>query len=277
LSEPRAMPANRRALQLSRFSPAALERPTSVSLCDRGQEDLMTRNSRIAGALALAALAVLVLGPASVAAQPSYSKLPASAVEQFRADPQSLLAAYPNGGRAMTTMARNLLLSDPTLLGPLLNVAKNANSAQAAAIGGGLAQAARILVAVNPQLAAQIQLAVAQSGVASAVDAFATASNAGTTTVTGAGVTPSSAASSPFAGPSSLSGGPSSTSDALSNSGETTPSTTTAGSSSPTASSNSTPSTGGSAFTTTGSSTASPSGGLTSAMKLSTSPSRSSI
>ncbi len=243
----------------------------------------MIRNSRIASALALAALAVLVAGSAPIAAQPSggsYSKLPASAVEQFRADPQSLLAAYPNGGRAMTTMARNLLLSDPTLLGPLLNVAKNANSAQAAAIGGGLAQAARILVVVNPELAAQIQLAVAQSGVVSAVDAFSAASNGTTTTVTGTGVTPSSAASSPFAGLSSLSGAPPSTSD-VSTSAESTPSTaassSSAASSSPTSSSTSKPSTGGSAFTTMGSSTASPSGGLTSVMRLSTSPSRSSI
>ena len=122
-------------------------------------------------ALMLAAFAWFALSPAPVVAQsalgvqaPSYAKLPEAAVAQFKADPQSLLAAYPSGGRAMATMARNLLLSDPTLLGQLLNVAKNANSAQMAAIGGGLAQAARILVVINPELAAQVQLAVAQSG-----------------------------------------------------------------------------------------------------------------
>ena len=47
-----------------------------------------------------------------------------------------------------------------------------------AAIGAGMAEAARILAVVDPQLAAQIQLAIAQSGSQSLIAAFVAASNA---------------------------------------------------------------------------------------------------
>ena len=88
---------------------------------------------------------------------PSFTKLPDSAIAQFKANPQGLLTTYASAGLPLSTEVRSLVLTDPSLVEALITVAKGANDAQKAAIGAGLAEAARILAATDPQLAAQIQ------------------------------------------------------------------------------------------------------------------------
>lgn len=132
------------------------------------------------------ALASILTGPVNAGAQtpggvthvPAFTKLPNSVIEQFKADPQGLLTTYASAGLQLSARARSLVLTDPSLVDLLINVAKSANDAQKAAIGAGMAEAARILAAVDPQLAARIQLAVAQSGSESLIIAFIAGSNA---------------------------------------------------------------------------------------------------
>ena len=135
---------------------------------------------------AIFALGLILPGPTNASAQtaggvnhaPAFTKLPNSVIEQFKANPQGLLTTYASAGLQLSARARALVLSDPSLVDVLINVAKSGNDAQKAAIGAGMAEAARILAAIDPQLAAQIQLAVAQSGSEALITAFIAESNA---------------------------------------------------------------------------------------------------
>ena len=102
----------------------------------------------------------------------SFPRLPNSEIETFKANPRTLLTDYPSAGLPLSTRARNLYLSDPGLLATLVDLAKDATDLQRAAIGAGLAEAARMLAAADPQKAAQIQAAIAQSGVNMLIAAF---------------------------------------------------------------------------------------------------------
>ncbi len=164
---------------------------------------------------AISVLALILAGPTSVSAQtaggvnrvPSIAKLPNSVVAQFKANPQGLLATYPAGGLALSARARSLVLTDQSLVLVLIDVAKAGNDAQKAAIGAGMAEAARILAVVDPQLAAQIQLAIAQSGSEGLIAAFIAASNAPQTAATVGVSTNYSASLNPSAGAGALSSG----------------------------------------------------------------------
>ena len=142
---------------------------------------------------ALSILALLLAGSVSAGADPtggdvhvpSFTKLPDSAIAQFKANPQGLLTTYASAGLPLSTEVRSLVLTDPSLVEALITVANGANDAQKAAIGAGLAEAARVLAATNPQLAAQIQGDVAQSGLGILVTAFIAASNATQTAAVG--------------------------------------------------------------------------------------------
>lgn len=142
----------------------------------------------------VAGTALLLAGVAEVDAQttggasvPAFAKAPDSIVARFKADPQSLLTTYASAGLPLSTQVRSLVLADPTLVGTLIDLAKRANDAQRAAMGAGLAEAARSLAAANPQLAAQIQADVAQSGLTPLITAFIAGSNGVQTAATGAG------------------------------------------------------------------------------------------
>jgi hypothetical protein len=143
--------------------------------------------------VALSALALLVAAFGPVSAQPtgdaahtpSFAKLSDSAIAQFKADPQALLTIYASAGLPLSTEVRSLVLTDPSLVDALITVAKGANDAQKAAIGAGLAEAARIIVATDPKRAAQIQIAVAQSGLEPLITAYIAGSNATVTAATG--------------------------------------------------------------------------------------------
>jgi len=144
---------------------------------------------------AISVLALIMASPINVSAQtagraahiPSFTKLPDSTIAKFKADPQGLLTTYASAGLPLSTQVRGLVLTDPSLAATLLDVAKSANDAQKSAIGAGMAEAARILAATNPQLAAQIQLAVAQSGLGPLITAFIAGSNATETAAIGGG------------------------------------------------------------------------------------------
>ena len=144
---------------------------------------------------AISALALLAVGVVPLSAQPtgdaahtpSFAKLPDSAIAQFKANPQGLLTTYASAGLPLSTEVRSLVLTDPSLVDALITVAKGANDAQKAAMGAGLAEAARIIVATNPTLAAQIQVAVAQSGLQPLITAYIAGSNATVTAATGGG------------------------------------------------------------------------------------------
>jgi hypothetical protein len=143
----------------------------------------------------MAALALFIVGGTPVGAQttgdvvhvPSFAKLPDSAIAQFKANPQGLLATYASAGLPLSSEVRSLVLTDPSLVEVLITVAKRANDAQTAAIGAGLAEAARIIAAVNPQHATQIQVAVAQSALGTLITAYIAGSNATETAAVGGG------------------------------------------------------------------------------------------
>ena len=143
---------------------------------------------------AFSAAAGLALGATGVTAQPTagvttpaFAKLPDSVIAEFKANPDSLLKTYASAGLPLSTQVRGLALTDPSLVAILIDLAKKANDAQKAAIGAGLAEAARVLATSNPALAAQIQQAVAQSGLGPLITAFIALSNGVTTAATGAG------------------------------------------------------------------------------------------
>ncbi len=100
-------------------------------------------------------------------------------------NPGDLLSSHPTGGLALSTQVQDMLLSDPSLLGALLEAAQNGDSAQQAAIGEGLADAAQTLVTTNPRLAGTIQQQVALSGLSSVITAFSATSTGTQTASTG--------------------------------------------------------------------------------------------
>ncbi len=119
----------------------------------------------LAGALTAA---VLLAHPGAASAQ----TLPAQAVSEFLANPNTLLANNPNGGSQLVSAVRDLVLADPATLASIISLLNNANPAQQSAIGTGLGQAALASVQNNPSLANQIQEAIAAANVQVATAAY---------------------------------------------------------------------------------------------------------
>jgi hypothetical protein len=120
--------------------------------------------------VSLVAVGYLVIHPGvspAVAAQ-----LTSQQVSQFLADPSALLNANPTGGGKLVARIRDLMLSDPQVLAPIIALLANANDAQKSAIGTGLGDAAQMTS--NPLLANQIQTALAANGDKIAVAAYQT-------------------------------------------------------------------------------------------------------
>jgi hypothetical protein len=120
--------------------------------------------------VSLVAVGYLVIHPGvspAVAAQ-----LTSQQVSQFLADPSALLKANPNGGGRLVSQIRDLMLSDPQVLAPIIALLANATDAQKSAIGTGLGDAAQMTS--NPLLANQIQTALAANGDKLAVAAYQT-------------------------------------------------------------------------------------------------------
>jgi hypothetical protein len=122
--------------------------------------------------VSLVAVGYLVIHPGvspAVAAQ-----LTSQQVSQFLADPSALLKANPTAGGKLISQIRDLMLSDPQVLTPIIALLANANDAQKSAIGTGLGDAAQTLVTTNPLLANQIQTALAANGDKLALAAYQT-------------------------------------------------------------------------------------------------------
>lgn len=120
-------------------------------------------------------------------AAPVFAKLADAAVVAFKANPQAIIANHASAGLPLSTEARSLLLTDPTLIDALLDAAKGGNDVQKAAIGAGLAEASKVLVCSNPQLAATIQQKIAQSNIGPLITAYIAASNGTETAAIGGG------------------------------------------------------------------------------------------
>ena len=86
--------------------------------------------------------------------------LSAADVSAFLAAPERLLMDFPTAGLPMANKVRSLAGSSADALAALTGLVGRANPSQVAAIGAGLARAARACAAINPLYATQIQEAV---------------------------------------------------------------------------------------------------------------------
>jgi hypothetical protein len=135
----------------------------------------MRRSQQLLSALAGAAIAGCALAPVSPATAAIYSPqqaLPSQFVQQFLANPSSLLAQYPSGGAAMIAQVRNLVASDPATLKAIIGLLATANTEQSTAIGTGLGQVAVMAVHTDQKFATDIQTAVVTAQNESALAAF---------------------------------------------------------------------------------------------------------
>ena len=150
------------------------------------------RNLRWHGAVRIA----LLLGMAALGAPPVHAqtapraasgfiKLPPAVVAEFNADPAKFLDKYKSAGLPLSNQIKNLVLTDPAILSDLLAASRLATSAQNAAIGAGLAEAAREIAANNPLLATQIQTQVLASAPTEVAAAYIAVSNTPITAAVG--------------------------------------------------------------------------------------------
>lgn len=148
----------------------------------------------------------------SIATGPTFAAPTAGRVTQsptapaFIANPKSILDENPNGGGRLSTEIRDLLVSDGSTLGPIVDLIKDANDAQKMAISDGLAQAAKLLVLTNQALAADIQSRIAAINDPTITVAFTNALGDVRLGGVGAGAGPLGGAGVGSGGPSNLSG-----------------------------------------------------------------------
>ncbi|MBW8300227.1 MAG: hypothetical protein K0M60_11560 [Hydrogenophaga sp.] len=114
---------------------------------------------------------------APVACFQSPAKLSEDDIAAFLATPASLLTENPNGGLPLSSRVRALAGSSSGTIDAILALIPGANADQKAAIGSGLARAARACAASNPEYAALIQEKVAGVNSPELVTAFLAASN----------------------------------------------------------------------------------------------------
>lgn len=120
----------------------------------------------------LASSALSLFSPAMAAVYPPQQALSAQAIQQFLANPGSLLTQYPNGGPDMIKAVQDLAGSDPSTLNALVGLLAKANPAQSTAIGTALGHIAKAAVNTDQGYATQIQVAVALANNDTALTAF---------------------------------------------------------------------------------------------------------
>jgi hypothetical protein len=111
-------------------------------------------------ALALSLLPLVALDMSPVWAEQQIPDITASA---FLADPPQIIRENPKGGARLAVEVRDLALSDPATLKPILGLVPEANKDQKAAIAAGLAWAARVEARLHPGYASEIEQAVTQT------------------------------------------------------------------------------------------------------------------
>ena len=122
---------------------------------------------------AIVGLVIASVPPATAAIYSPQQALPANTVQQFLANPGSLLSQYPKGGGEMVSRVRDLAASDPATVDALLGLLKSANPEQATAIGTALGQVALMAIRANdPAMGVDLQTKVAQAGNVPALVAF---------------------------------------------------------------------------------------------------------
>ena len=132
-----------------------------------------------------------ILGTGTFAEAACYTpqhQLPLQRISAFSSNPSEMLQRYPEGGPRMIAQVRDLAASDPATLPIILGLVGNANKEQKAAIGAGLAQAARICVRTDQAYATDIQQAIARTKDEEVVLAYAGIAGDQPTGATGAGV-----------------------------------------------------------------------------------------
>lgn len=87
--------------------------------------------------------------------------LSAADVSAFLSAPDALLTNFPSAGLPLANRVRSLAGTSADTLPAMIGLLPRANPSQVAAIGAGLARAARACAAINPEYAARIQDAVA--------------------------------------------------------------------------------------------------------------------
>jgi hypothetical protein len=92
-------------------------------------------------------------------------KVPGVQVSDFKSNPQGLLKSNPVGGLQLSGEVKGLTVSDPAAaVDALLDVARSANSTQAAAIGSGLGQAVKAILVIDKACGDDITRKIAGSG-----------------------------------------------------------------------------------------------------------------
>jgi hypothetical protein len=143
----------------------------------------------------LAMIAVAAPLNVSVAQTPGSQTGVSQSVASFKDNPGQLLTQFPNGGPELVSRVRELAVSDPTLLDPIIALLANATKDQKTGIASGLAQAARVVVRTNQPYATRIQQAIADTKDQDVVLAYAAASGDVAIAATGAGGAGSAGAS----------------------------------------------------------------------------------
>ncbi|WP_049820000.1 hypothetical protein [Bradyrhizobium japonicum] len=121
----------------------------------------------------IAASALIALSVSAQVTPSAFAQRSPQATAQFLSNPGDLLAKSPNGGAELVGSVRDLVSGDAATLQPIINLIANANKDQKAAIGAGLAQAAKIVVRTNPAFATEIQQAILNTKDQDVVLAFA--------------------------------------------------------------------------------------------------------
>ena len=117
--------------------------------------DVICKASRVITGAIVAVSIVAAVGMNAANAQQTPS------VSSFLANPSQLLQENLDGGSLLSNAVEQLALTDPSTFGALLAMLRDANEAQRGAIGRGLAQAAKVLVLTNQELAVQWQQQIA--------------------------------------------------------------------------------------------------------------------
>ena len=122
--------------------------------------------------VAIAGFVLAPLAPSVAALYSPQQALPTQTVQDFLANPSSLLTQYPNGGPDMIKRVRDLAASNPATLNALLGLLAKANPEQSTAIGTALGDVAKMAVSSDPGFATQIQVGVTIANNDTALGAF---------------------------------------------------------------------------------------------------------
>ena len=85
------------------------------------------------------------------------SQISSEAVNRFIATPEALLTKYSSGGGGLSGDVRDLVVTDPKTLDPIIALISKSNAAQKSAIGTGLGLAVSLCQKTQPDFSATIQ------------------------------------------------------------------------------------------------------------------------